>query len=76
MGIKGMDARFLTKRKQMDPNACLEEIRSLTESVLNTHDRDEQEYHSDCQRLAELIQSLDEWISKGGYFPGYWENKS
>jgi hypothetical protein len=47
----------------MDPNACLAEIRSLTSSFKNT----------ECFRLAELVDALDDWLSHGGFKPTEWE---
>ena len=49
----------------MDPDMTLAEIRSLTARIdhLDEHDHD---------RLAELITSLDEWISNGGFLPAAW----
>jgi hypothetical protein len=47
----------------MDPNTALAEIRDLAKNA-STYD----EWH----RLAELVTALDEWISKGGFFPREW----
>jgi len=49
----------------MDPNATLQEIRSLIDSE-NEYDRD---------RLAYLVDVLDEWMSKGGFLPVEWKKK-
>ncbi len=52
----------------MDPNACLAEIRQLiAKSYSNKRD------FGDADRLAELIESLDTWISTGGFLPKVWE---
>jgi hypothetical protein len=48
----------------MDPNATLEQIRVLLVFGDNEAVADE---------LAELVSSLDEWLSKGGFLPQEWE---
>jgi hypothetical protein len=55
----------------MDPNACLKEIRILTEAIVNGGDSD----MINCERLAELVEALDGWISKGGFLPADWQPK-
>jgi hypothetical protein len=52
----------------MDPDAALAQIRELiadqqTHNELNDTDTD---------RLVELIDSLDEWMTKGGFLPTEW----
>jgi hypothetical protein len=49
----------------MDPNETLRKIRSM----LETREGGEVE-NSDI--LAELMESLDEWLSKGGFLPDEW----
>lgn len=54
----------------MDPKACLEEIRLLTERYyamggIGLTDEDE-------NRLVDLIESLDQWLTNGGFSP--WED--
>lgn len=64
----------------MDPEANLEEQRSLSESILEALDVDEDEgeevdmdaVRDDANRLAELVQALDQWISRGGFLPKDW----
>ena len=51
----------------MDPNACLERIRTLAKYALGG-DGEEGEY----QELAEHCQALDEWIRNGGFLPESW----
>lgn len=46
----------------MDPNATLAAIREIT-------GRDE---HADPE-LAELVDALDQWLSKGGFLPAAWQ---
>jgi len=50
----------------MDPDATLAEIRALIKAAPL----------DECwDRLAELIESLDEWISRGGFLPSDWDQK-
>jgi len=52
----------------MDPSANLDEQRELSSAILRG------EYtNGDADRLAELVEALDEWISKGGAIPRDWE---
>lgn len=56
----------------MDPNATLARIRIITHNMNNPdYDRDEMvaEYGDE---LAELITSLDTWLTRGGYLPTPW----
>lgn len=56
----------------MDPNANLTEILELSSSIKRTVDRDEMVSTDDADRLADLICSLDGWISHGGFLPARW----
>ena len=56
----------------MDPNANLEEQRRIITSMQDGTSKDPVEWAQDSQRLAELVQALDEWISKGGALPKAW----
>jgi len=49
----------------MDPNATLQEIQGLVGS----------NYAFDRDRLAYLVDVLDEWMSKGGFLPVEWKKK-
>lgn len=53
----------------MDPTALLERIRSLVEDVLAQEHKypDEEDL-----LLAEAINDLDEWLTKGGFLPHDW----
>jgi hypothetical protein len=52
----------------MDPNACLAEIRTLV------HQKFENGWSiEDADRFYELVQSLDEWLSNGGFLPEWWK---
>jgi hypothetical protein len=42
----------------MDPNATVEEIRSLLDSIA-----------ADAERLEELMQALGQWRRNGGFMP-------
>jgi hypothetical protein len=55
----------------MDPNANLEELRRHAEAVL-TDKPNMLDYQWRAQRMAELVQALDGWISKGGFLPSDW----
>lgn len=67
----------------MDPDANLREQRELARAIIERFDRvdehtgrysdlDMEGQISDAERLAELIQALDEWITKGGFLPKDW----
>lgn len=49
----------------MDPDAALAEIRE----ILSRRDMHE---GLDAERLADLIDGLDTWISRGGFLPRNW----
>jgi hypothetical protein len=51
----------------MDPNACLAEIIKLAKQILNDLTAD------NAYTLADRIESLDVWLSKGGFLPERWE---
>lgn len=61
----------------MDPNATLVEMLALAEMI-------QQEYgdtdgngvdQDDANRLAELVEALNGWITRGGFLPKAWERK-
>ena len=56
----------------MDPNANLSEIRGLIlkAEVLETEDKSLPSDDSD--RLVELVNALDEWMTAGGFLPRHW----
>lgn len=60
----------------MDPNANLAEQRRLVARIIAaTDDIDrisETEIAHDADRLAALVDALDEWICKGGFLPHAW----
>lgn len=66
----------------MDPDANLKEQREIATRMLRRIDReiltlDERDGHeTDSERLAELAQALDEWLTKGGFLPAAWQRAS
>lgn len=50
----------------MDPDAALAEIRELVDRIKAADSR-----HT-VQRLAELVDGLDQWLSRGGFLPAAW----
>jgi hypothetical protein len=60
----------------MDPNANLAEQLVLAKKLLDSDDDS-----TDCQfcdsaeRLAELVQALNEWIRNGGFLPEVWKQE-
>lgn len=58
----------------MDPNKNLKEQRELAkELVEDMNDMPDSILEPKVERLAELVCSLDEWLSKGGFFPNAWD---
>lgn len=51
---------------QMDPNATLATLRTLTADALNGKE-------VDAAWLAENFDALDQWIGKGGFLPDAWQ---
>jgi hypothetical protein len=54
----------------MDPDANLKETLELAGRLV-----DDPETGIDATRLAELVLSLNDWISRGGYPPRQWRRK-
>lgn len=52
----------------MDPNANLAVVRRLAASILDG-ERDL------ADSLAEHVQALDEWLSRGGFLPSAWRTR-
>lgn len=52
----------------MDPNATLTRIRELVNTIV-TEGPYETGYE---QELAEAVNALDDWLSKGGFKPAAW----
>ena len=55
----------------MDPNEALKAIRILVKSILS--DETDGNDGQDLVDLAEHVQALDEWLSKGGFLPDSWQ---
>jgi hypothetical protein len=53
----------------VDPDACLREILTITTSSVNGWPLNATE----GDRLAELVHSLDDWLSNGGFLPKRWQ---
>lgn len=57
----------------MDPDVALAEIGDLADEILSTTDHD---VHARlAPRLAERVQDLDAWLSRGGFLPTGWAAK-
>lgn len=56
----------------MDPTANLKEQRELAAQINATIDAGDQPDLGDILRLSELVLTLDEWISRGGFLPEQW----
>ena len=63
----------------MDPNANLTEQRALARDILVQLERREQldpeDVFRDCDRMAELVLALDEWLHRGGFLPARWQHQ-
>lgn len=66
----------------MDPNANLEEMLKLAQTITERADGDNEiaddkdaivDQLVDAERLAELVQAMNEWITKGGFLPSAWK---
>lgn len=56
----------------MDPTANLEEPRRVAQRLQAGHFTSEEEAARAGERLAELVEALDEWIAGGGFLPEQW----
>ena len=59
----------------MDPNANLRELRELTAQFLKDWDEERTPDTLDVYRMAELVEALDEWITRGGFLPSDWRKE-
>ena len=57
----------------MDPNANLRAQRKIATWFTNGGDATTEEWMERANRLAELVEALDEWITAGGFLPDRWE---
>lgn len=55
----------------MDPQASIDEAVRLSRSLLAAFDRDEELDDLDAARLAELLLSVVEWLSRSGLSPSW-----
>lgn len=56
----------------VDPNACLDELLSLTSDWLEPGKVSDMPAEVDVERVAELAHSLDSWLFRGGCLPSRW----
>lgn len=56
----------------MDPNENLREQRRLAAKAIESLDNGRIVSELDVQRLAELVITLDEWITRHGALPADW----
>jgi hypothetical protein len=57
----------------VDPDANLEELRRLVhEQEYISRTEETGDLYDRAERMAELIQALDEWMVKGGFPPMAW----
>lgn len=56
----------------MDPDATLATMRDLRQAIMTSTGGDEDALRSDAFELAELVEALDEWLTKGGFLPTEW----
>lgn len=59
----------------MDPDECLAQLRSQSADIQRQIDRGEFDYDTEktVSRLLDLIDSLDGWLTKGGFLPNQWQ---
>lgn len=55
----------------MDPNANLKAQREIVKKLLDGNTEQSLFIHYAVQ-LAELVQALDQWMSRGGFLPEAW----
>jgi hypothetical protein len=60
----------------MDPNATLEEMRTLSAKMRKDYEDPDGNGidQDDANRLAELVEAMDGWLSKGGFLPAAWKS--
>jgi hypothetical protein len=57
----------------MDPNANLQEQREIVRWLLDINEENADELSKKTDRLAQLVEALDDWLSKGGFPPKAWD---
>lgn len=58
----------------MDPDANLAEQRKLAADLVDDYVDENETFRDKAERLAELVQALDGWITKGGFLPAAWQS--
>jgi hypothetical protein len=60
----------------MDPNATLAEMVGLAEVIQKDYEDEDGNGvdQDDANRLAELVEALNNWIRKGGFLPTAWQD--
>ncbi|CAB4131449.1 hypothetical protein UFOVP276_204 [uncultured Caudovirales phage] len=57
----------------MDPNETLNQLReSVKDWYANTLPVNSVEAIAELGRVIELVQAMDDWLSKGGFLPNDW----
>lgn len=56
----------------MDPEVCLKEMRELSKNLMG----DNVYAGTWALQLAERVEAMDEWLSKGGFPPRDWVSKT
>ena len=60
----------------MDPNALLQEIRDIRAFIFAEGMSESEEFQQNAWNLADKIDNLDVWITKGGFLPEEWAENS
>lgn len=60
----------------MDPDTTLQELRALAHELIFCDEDNREKLEANAVRTGELIQALDEWITKGGFLPEAWQKAS
>jgi len=56
----------------MDPNACLDTIRTIITRTLDKDSNSMTWAWEDFEELCEHVATLDRWMSTGGVLPSAW----
>ena len=56
----------------MDPNATLALLRDAAALVLHLADTDDNGVLEPVVEMAELVDALDTWLTRGGFLPDAW----
>ena len=59
----------------MDPDACLAKIRLLQRNLFRGI-QSQEAFRIEAMTLAEAVEDLDAWLTKGGFAPTEWERPS